>query len=355
MVPKFPAANPSIHAVLKNRVQQYFDNLGKKQTGDRKIFTKAIVLVTLMAAIYIHIVFFTPEWPLALFECAMLGFVISGVGFNVMHDGAHGSFSRYKWLNNFAAWSLNFLGGNAFMWNMKHNMIHHSFTNVEGVDDDINAGIMLRMNEHQKKLWMHRFQHTYFWFLYMLLYIFWMFVSDYKKYFTKRIGDVPLKTMTTADHIKFWGGKIVHAGVYIVLPIFMVGFVPWLLGFLTMGMVAGFVLSIVFQLAHTVEHTHFPLAHIDTNKLPDEFAIHQIKTTANFATQNKVISWMVGGLNFQIEHHLFPKISHVHYPAISQIVRNVCQEYNIPYLEYPTMAKAIGAHYRYLRQLGQMA
>ncbi len=161
--------------------------------------------------------------------------------------------------------------------------------------------------------------------------------------------------MTTADHIKFWGGKIVHAGVYIVLPIFMVGFVPWLLGFLTMGMVAGFVLSIVFQLAHTVEHTHFPLAHIDTNKLPDEFAIHQIKTTANFATQNKVISWMVGGLNFQIEHHLFPKISHVHYPAISQIVRKVCMEYNIPYLEYPTMAKAIGAHYRYLRQLGQMA
>jgi len=120
-------------------------------------------------------------------------------------------------------------------------------------------------------------------------------------------------------------------------------------------MVAGFVLSIVFQLAHTVEHTHFPLAHIDTNKLPDEFAIHQIKTTANFATQNKVVSWMVGGLNFQIEHHLFPKISHVHYPAISQIVRNVCKEYNIPYLEYPTMAKAIGAHYRYLRQLGQMA
>ncbi len=355
MVPKFPQASPSIHAVLKTRVQQYFDTLGKKSTGNRKLYVKAIVLVTLLALTYVHLVFFTPVWPLALLECALLGLVISGVGFNVMHDGAHGSFSKYKWLNTFAAWSLDFLGGNAFMWNMKHNMIHHSFTNVEGVDDDMDAGIFLRMNEHQKKLWLHRFQHGYFWFLYMILYIFWIFVSDYKKYFTGKIGDVPLKKMETKDHIKFWAGKRTHAAVYIVIPIFMVGFTPWLLGFLTMAMVAGFVLSIVFQLAHTVEHTHFPLAHIDTNKLPDEFAIHQIKTTANFATRSKVISWMVGGLNFQIEHHLFPKISHVHYPAISRIVRSVCQEYGIEYIEYPTMAKAIGAHYRYLKQLGQMA
>ena len=119
-----------------------------------------------------------------------------------------------------------------------------------------------------------------------------------------------------------------------------------------MGMVAGLVLSIVFQLAHTVEHTEFPVADIDSNKLPDEFAIHQIKTTANFATHNKLISWLVGGLNFQIEHHLFPKISHVHYPAISRIVRNVCKEFNIPYLEYPTMAKAIMAHVNHLKRMG---
>jgi linoleoyl-CoA desaturase len=120
-----------------------------------------------------------------------------------------------------------------------------------------------------------------------------------------------------------------------------------------MTMVAGFVLSIVFQLAHTVEHTAFPLANVDTNKMDDEFAIHQIKTTANFATKNKLISWLVGGLNFQIEHHLFPKISHVHYPAISEIVRAVCQEYQLQYIEYPTMRKAIGAHVRFLRDMGR--
>jgi linoleoyl-CoA desaturase len=353
MVPKFPQVNPSIHSVLKTRVQQYFDTMNQKSTGNHKLYTKAIVLVSLLVATYVHLVFFTPDWPLALIECGLLGLIISGVGFNVMHDGSHGSFSRYKWLNSFAAWSLDFLGGNAFMWNIKHNIIHHSFTNVEGVDDDMDAGIFLRLNEHQKKMWMHRFQHWYFWFLYMLLYIMWMFYGDYRKYFTKKIGDVPLKKMSTADHLKFWSGKLVHAAVYIAIPIWQVGFLSWFIGFGTMCLIAGFVLSIVFQLAHTVEHTHFPLAHVDTNRLPDEFALHQLKTTANFATHNKVISWMVGGLNFQIEHHLFPKISHIHYPAISQIVRGVCQEYGIPYLEYPTMAKAIGAHYRYLKELGR--
>jgi linoleoyl-CoA desaturase len=109
----------------------------------------------------------------------------------------------------------------------------------------------------------------------------------------------------------------------------------------------------VFQLAHTVEHTEFPVTDEITNRLPDEFAAHQIKTTANFATRNKVISWLVGGLNFQIEHHLFPKISHVHYPAISEIVKCVCAEYQLQYIEYPTMRQAVFAHVRFLRRLGK--
>ena len=133
----------------------------------------------------------------------------------------------------------------------------------------------------------------------------------------------------------------------------MVGFMPWLIGFLTAGLFAGFVLSIVFQLAHTVEHTHFPVANVDTNKLEDEWAVHQLKTTANFATNNKLISWWVGGLNFQIEHHLFPKISHVHYPAISKIIKKACAEFNIPYIEYPKMRIAVASHVSYLKQLSR--
>jgi linoleoyl-CoA desaturase len=156
------------------------------------------------------------------------------------------------------------------------------------------------------------------------------------------------------QHVNFWFTKLFHAAIYILVPILTVGWLPWLIGFLVMGLFAGFILSIVFQLAHTVESAGFPqVIDRETNMLPNEFAIHQLQTTANFATNNKLISFLVGGLNFQIEHHLFPKISHIHYPAISKIVKATCEEYQLQYIEYPTMTKAIGAHVRYLKSMGK--
>ncbi|MBV9987029.1 MAG: acyl-CoA desaturase [Chitinophagaceae bacterium] len=352
-IPKFPSVARSLHTDLKKRVQEYFDQKGIKSTGTPKLFTKAISMVIALIAVYIHLLVWTPVWYLALGECVLLGGLVASIGFNVMHDGSHGSFSTNKWVNRIAASSISLLGANHFMWNMKHNMIHHSFTNVDGVDDDIEIGFLMRMAPTQKKLKMHKFQHFYFWALYMLLYVFWIFFADYRKYFSRKIGTVPLKKMHLKDHIEFWGVKLYHAAVFIVIPVAAVGWVDWVIGFMTMSVVAGFVLSIVFQLAHTVEHTEFPTVDIESNKLPDEFAAHQIKTTANFATKNKLVSWLVGGLNFQIEHHLFPKISHVHYPAISQIVKSVCMEYQLQYVEYPTMRKAVKAHVRFLRDMGR--
>ena len=352
-MPKFPAVTKSLHTDLKRRVQEYFDQKGIDSTGNPKLFTKAIIMVAALVVIYIQILIWTPVWYLALGECVILGGIVAAIGFNVMHDGSHGSFSNSKVMNRVAASSISLLGANHFMWNMKHNMIHHSFTNIDGVDDDIEIGVLMRMAPTQKRYKMHKFQHFYFWFLYMLLYVFWIFFTDYKKYFSQKIGNVPLKKMTLTDHFEFWSVKVYHAAVFIVIPIICVGWLSWMIGFLTMSMVAGFVLSIVFQLAHTVEHTAFPVADMETNKMPDEFAAHQILTTANFATRNKLVSWLVGGLNFQIEHHLFPKISHVHYPAISEIVRSVCREYQLQYIEYPTMRKAVVAHVRFLRQMGK--
>ena len=199
---------------------------------------------------------------------------------------------------------------------------------------------------------MHRFQHLYFPFLYMLMYVFWVFFSDYKKYFSGKIGAFPLKQMSTSEHIRFWAVKVWHLAVFIVIPILVVGWLPWLIGFITLSLVGGFILSIVFQLAHTVEDAHFPMADTESNKMPDEFAAHQIKTTANFATDNQLVNWYVGGLNFQIEHHLFPKVSHVHYPALSKIVRQVCKEYQLEYIEYPSVTRAIAAHVNFLKTMG---
>ena len=351
--PKFLQGQGNFHIALKQRVNQYFSDIKKPSTGNTSLLFKGIIFFACYIFLYIHLVFFTPVWWLAIPECILLGCFTAAIGFNVMHDGAHGSFSEHKIINKLAGFSLNFLGASAIMWNMKHNIIHHTYTNVDGVDDDIEAGPYLRFATTQKRFKIHKFQHYYFWFLYSLLHIAWIFISDFRKYFRKKIGTVPIKKMTTKEHISFWAAKIIYIFMVVALPIYLLGFVTWLLGFLLVTMVTGFVISIVFQLAHTVEHTNFPLPAESSGKIENEWAIHQVVTTANFATGNKLISWLVGGLNFQIEHHLFPKISHIHYPAISKIIRKTCEEYGIKYIEYRKMRDAIISHVAYLRRLGQ--
>jgi linoleoyl-CoA desaturase len=351
--PKFASVPQSFHSELKKRINSYFQETGKSVTGNVQLYFKAIVLFLSFIGLYVHLVFFTPTTIFAIIECALLGCVTAGVGFNIMHDGAHGSFSKYKWLNKMAAISLNLLGGSHFMWNMKHNVIHHAYTNIDGLDDDIDIKPWLRMSTTQPKYLMHRYQHIYFWFLYALLYILWIFVLDYQKYFKRKIGSMPLKRMTFSDHAIFWGFKIFYIAMFIVIPIYTVGFVSWIIGFLSYSIVGGLVISIVFQLAHTVEHTSFPMPDEATGKLEDEWAIHQLKTTANFAPRNKMINWFVGGLNFQVEHHLFPKISHIHYPAINKIIKQACSEFNVPYIEYRRMRHAVASHVSFLRQMGR--
>ena len=353
--PKFPKVPVSFHSELKKRIGEYFKQKGKPATGNFKLFSKAVILLTALFSLYIHLVFFTPPAFLAIVECVAFGFVIAAIGFNVMHDGAHGSFSKYKTVNTVASSVANYLGASQHMWKQKHNIIHHTYTNIVGIDDDIEARPLLRLSDEQEHYKIHNYQHYYFWAAYSLLYIWWIFVTDYTKYFTGKVGTVAIPKMTTTEHILFWFYKLAHAFIFIALPIYMVGFLPWLVGFLIMGMVTGLVLSIVFQLAHTVEHTHFPLPDVVSNKMDDEWAIHQIKTTANFATENKIVSWFCGGLNFQIEHHLFPKISHIHYPQISKIIKQTCQEFGIEYIEYPKMVTAIKSHVAYLKHVGQAA
>ena len=239
------------------------------------------------------------------------------------------------------------------MWNNKHNIVHHTYTNIDGIDDDIEIKPLLRMCPTQKKYMIHRFQHIYVWFLYTLLLIIWVFGTDYTKYFRRKVGSVPIKKFSSFDHFAFWTAKVFYYTFMIALPIYILGFLPWLVGFLVMAMFAGLVLSVVFQLAHTIEETAFPVPTVATNDIENEWAIHQIETTANFATKNKLISWLVGGLNFQIEHHLFPKISHVHYPEISKIIKKTCEEFNVKYIEHRKMRHALVSHATYLRRMGR--
>ncbi len=353
LTPKFSNTNRSqFHAELKQRVQAYFDQNKMRATGNISLYFKAILFWVSYVGLYVHLMFFVPPTWLALIECVVMGGLTAAIGFNVMHDGGHGSFSHSKFWNKLAAFSVNGLGASALMWHNKHNIIHHTYTNIDGVDDDIEIKPMLRMCATQKKYKIHRFQHIYVWFLYTQLLIIWVFATDYKKYFKKKVGSVPIQKLSLFDHFAFWTAKVGYYFMMIFLPIYVLGFTSWLVGFLIISMVAGLVLSVVFQLAHTVEETTFPVASIETNKIENEWAIHQIQTTANFATRNRLISWLVGGLNFQIEHHLFPKISHVHYPAISKIIKSTCEEFNVKYIEYRRMRDAVISHALYLKKMG---
>ncbi len=273
---------------LKERINDYFRDNKIERTGNFQLYLKAIILVTAYVAVYVHLVFFTPPAVWAMAECLLMGILTSSIGFNVMHDGAHGSFSRHTFFNEMAALSANMMGASSIMWKNKHNIIHHTYTNIDGVDDDIEIRPMLRMCPSQKRLAIHRFQHIYVWVLYSLLLLFWLFFTDYQKYFRQKVGSIPLKKMSFGDHVAFWIAKAGYAFMMIALPIYLLGFTSWLIGFLILTLSSGLILSIVFQLAHTVEETAFPVPD-NQQQIENEWAIHQLQTTANFATKNKII------------------------------------------------------------------
>ncbi len=354
--PKFKSATDNFHSDLKKRVNSYFEENKINPHGNSGLLWKAVMLVVSFFALYIWMVFFTPaSVALSLVVCAVMGLITAAIGFNVMHDGAHGSFSGSPVVNKLAAGTINIFGASLFMWSMKHNVIHHAYTNVEEFDDDIDIQPWLRMSPGQPRYFAHRFQFIYFAPLYSLLLILWIFMLDFQKYFKGRIGAMQLKKMSTKDHVSFWAVKVVYVALFVALPIYMVGLVPFLMGFLVYALITGFVLSIVFQLAHTFEETTF--AHVTENNanVDTQWAVHQLQTTANFATRSALVNWYTGGLNFQVEHHLFPKISHIHYPAINRIVMQTCADYGVIYQEFPSMHKAVMSHIIFLKKMGKAA
>lgn len=339
---------------LKKAVDAYFTTNQLEKTGNWKLYLKTAILLTSGLAVYLSLIFVPMAGWASILMSALFGLILAGIGFDVMHDACHGSYSNNKTVNELLGLTLNALGGNAFFWKQKHNIIHHTYTNVDGVDDDIAKSPMIRMCDTQKWVPAHRFQHIYLPFLYMLGSIFWVFVQDPVKYATKKVYTTPLPKMDRKEHIIFWVSKILYIALYMALPIYLFGWQGWLICFLTMHATLGFTLSIVFQLAHVVEETEFTFVDAsDFKHIENEWAIHQIKTTANFSPGSKVICWFVGGLNFQIEHHLFPRISHVHYPAISKIVQAKCEEFGIDYVSIPLMSTAINSHFRFIKSLGK--
>jgi linoleoyl-CoA desaturase len=351
----FNNKNNSFSEAINSDVKAYFESTGRKQTGDWRLFIKSFTLIPATIGLYILLLMNVLPAVVAILGCMVLGILIASIGFSVMHDACHGSYSTSKRINYIMGLTMNALGANAFIWKVKHNIIHHTYTNIDGVDDDIAKSPVLRHCYSQTYKPIHRYQHIYMIPLYAISSMLWALYTDLDKYFKREINGTPINHFPLQEHILFWVSKALYIVFYMAIPIYFVGFTPFLIGYLTMSATLGLALSFVFQLAHVVETTEFVDALPDDSKhsIEDSWAIHQIKTTSNFAMNSKLISWFVGGLNFQIEHHLYPKISHVHYPALSKIVQARCKEYGLRYNNIPTFGAAIASHYRLMRTFGQ--
>lgn len=343
---------------LNQRVNNYFKNQRFGRYANTEMMIKTVFMFTLYFTPYILLVSGVIQ---SVWACFLIYFVMglgkAGIGLSVMHDANHGAYSRKKWVNDLIGYSMNLIGGNATNWKIQHNIKHHTYTNVTGMDEDISPkGGILRFDPNTEKKKLHRWQYIYAWFLYGLMTISWTMVKDIKQLvgYTK---DGMLKKIQN-NFTKAWAWlistKVLYCTYMILIPIIVTPFSWWqiLIGFVLMHYVAGFILGVIFQPAHVMEHNTFEdVTGKDT--VEENWAVHQLKTTCNFANKNWLLTWYAGGLNFQIEHHLFPNICHVHYKKISKIVSETAKEYGIPYRAYPTFRSALISHGKMLYALGR--
>lgn len=343
-------------ATLNKRVNEYFKtkNIAKHANGE--MVFKTIFMFALFLTPYLLIVTsVVTSMPALIAMVVLMAFGVAGIGLSVMHDACHGAYSSKKWVNNVIGYSMNLIGANSFNWKIQHNVLHHSFTNVHEEDEDISPRGALRLTPHSDWKRIHRYQHIYAWFLYGLMTIVWLFVKDFTRIvkYDKNGLAKKLNMSIRREWIVLIISKLVFVGYMFVIPVVFTSLLWWqvLIGILLMHFIAGFMLAIIFQPAHVIEGTEFPLPD-ESNTLENNWAVHQLATTTNFGNRSKWFSWYVGGLNFQIEHHLFPNICHVHYRRIAEIVRATAAEYGLPYKTSRTFMSAVLGHARLLKQLG---
>lgn len=346
--------NLKFFRTLNSRVNNYFKENNLAKTGNWKIHLKTIILFTVFLVPYFLILTLPMPFWVHLLLTIVMGIGMAGIGMNVMHDANHGSYSTKSWVNKFMGGTIYILAGNVHNWQIQHNVLHHTYTNIVGHDEDLDAGRIIRFSKSADWQKFHKFQHYYAVFLYGLLTFNWALTTDFKQmkgYLKRKLSygePQSPKTLWTTLIIT----KIIYVAIWIVLPL-IIGITWWklIIGFFIMHYTAGLILSIVFQLAHITDDAINPQAD-ENGEMENTWAIHQLFTTVNFAPKNKIINWYTGGLNHQIEHHIFPHISHVHYDKIAEIVKQTARECQLPYNEYQTFRSAVIAHFKHLKALG---
>ena len=351
-----PRNDSEFGRTVRTRVDDYFKTKKISKTGDYRIWIKVIVLPLLYLVPFIFVVTNTFGGSLLAFYglWLLMGVDLAGCGLGIMHDACHGALSKNKSVNNFVGMVLNLAGGTVINWKIQHNVLHHSFTNIDGYDEDIDPSGIMRFSPHQPVKSFYKYQVYYAWFFYGLMTFFWATFKDFlqlaryeKKGLIKAQGSTYAVEMT-----KLILQKVVYYAIFLGLPIVFLDIAWWhvLIGWFCMHFVGGLILACIFQPAHVVPTSEFPLPDKDLN-VQGDWAKHQMLTTSNFAPSNRILSWYVGGLNYQIEHHLFPSMCHVHHRAVSKIVKKTAEEYGLPYNSQPSFLGALVNHAKVLHRL----
>ncbi len=338
---------------VRARVAEYFESTGRSRHADWRMVLKTIILLSLTFGSYGLIMSgrfsLMAMWALTF----LIGVGIAGIGFSITHDALHGAYSSRRWVNYLLGLALNLIGANGYIWKITHNVMHHTYTNIHDVDEDLTVSPLLRLSPGARHYWFHRYQPLYGFFAYGLATINWLFIKDYQQFLSRSVGPYANKKHPAGEIATLIIFKLLACTWMIVLPLALLDITWWqfLIGFLTAHFTAGVILGVIFQLAHVVDGPEFPLPDEDGN-MEYAWLVHQMRTTANFASGNEALSWYIGGLDYQIEHHLFPQTCSIHYPAIAPIVREVAEEHGIPYRSNPTLRAAVASHHQMLKRLG---
>jgi linoleoyl-CoA desaturase len=341
----------TFRTLLNTRVQESLAARRLRTRDCPALYVKFAVMLLWVAGSYILLVFGDFSAGQALLLAISLGLGVTGLTFNVAHDAGHGAVSRHRVVNQIALSSLDLLGASSYVWVQRHNVIHHRYANIHEYDCDIDQWPLGRLSPHQRHLWFHRFQHIYLWPLYGLYTMQLQFVEDFRAVLSGRLGSLTMHRPTGVELARFLVGKVAFFSLAFALPASRhpVGAVIAL--YFLAFYINGLCFTIVSQLSHLVSETETPRPRGD--RLDVDWSVHQLLASCDFSQRNRVLSWYLGGLNFQVEHHLFPYICHVQYSRVAPIVRNVCRELGLPYNVHVNLLDGLRSHYRYLQRLAQ--
>jgi len=338
------------YPVLKRRVEAYVKEHDLNRSSYVMYF-KALLIVTCWFICYYY------GMIQGYFLAAVgLGFWHSHFGITISHDGNHGSFSKTPFLNQLAVRAIDIMGGSSIVWVHQHNIGHHPNSNRQGDschsegdqdDPDTRTGTpIIRMVPTMPYLWYHRWQHIYIWFLFCAVTTKW-FYGDIKAFSRKKYVNIEFYDTKPSDLVFLAFTKLLYITYVFIIPMYFHPISRALILVFLFSAMTSYNFVAMFSVNHLTENAFYP----SDNIVNRDWAQLQVLTTSNFAVGSALWTWLSGGLNYQIEHHLFPYICHVYLPEISPIIQQTLQEYNLPYTNFPTFVDAFTSHYQHLKGL----